>query len=641
MTGLEPPPEASRWLVQIREAAPGASRKEEENLRKQQLLAGAPSVQLVHLLAELPMLVVDATRADVERLRASPDVVALFSDSSLRATDASSFPFIGHSSLPAPVPGGLGAAVAVLDTGVDFTHPDFGACAAPGPTCRVVVSRDFAPDDGQRDDLGHGSNVAGIIAGLAPQARILSLDVFGPAGTAQASHVIAAIDWVLAQRTTWGVVALNLSFGNGVFTTPCARDVFAAPLARARAAGIVPVAASGNDRSASGVSSPACAPAAVSVGALYDERFGAVTTLGCTDATTSPGAVACYSNAADFLTLWAPGSFVAAAGRVMSGTSQAAPHVAAALALLAEQFPADDVETRVLRLTADAPLVRDPRSGLSRPRLWLPAALAPCSASLAPRALTLGAEPGQATVTLSLPAACTWSLAGLPAWLTASPSSGRGSSTLRLAVAPNTGPQRTALVSVGGTPLGLTQREDTTAPTGNITLPALSASRTVVVSATASDAVGEISMCLSTASTCPTTGWGLLAKDTAFTLPSGDGPRTVRAWFRDTRGNSSTAAATTTLDTLPPADGKVAALRSAADLVVQWSGFAEATTRIVRYRVAVAAGTATPAARCTGLATETTATALTVASPLNVSRVRVCAVDAAGNVSTGAVATVR
>ncbi len=98
---------------------------------------------------------------------------------------------------------GAGTSVAVLDTGVDYTLAAFGTCTAPGApagTCKVAYAQDFAPDDSILDDVdGHGTNVSGIVVGVAPDTKILGLDVFSTDGSAYYSDILSALDWVIEQ----------------------------------------------------------------------------------------------------------------------------------------------------------------------------------------------------------------------------------------------------------------------------------------------------------------------------------------------------------------------------------------------------------------------------------------------------------
>src|SRR6266545_1134931 len=69
---------------------------------------------------------------------------------------------------------GTGGTVALLDTGVDYTRPEFGSCAKPGKGCQVIAAVDIAPPAGQADDSGHGTWTAAILASVAPAAKIIS-----------------------------------------------------------------------------------------------------------------------------------------------------------------------------------------------------------------------------------------------------------------------------------------------------------------------------------------------------------------------------------------------------------------------------------------------------------------------------------
>jgi subtilisin family serine protease len=103
--------------------------------------------------------------------------------------------------------------VLVGDTGVNYTNPAFGTCGVPGaPGCRVLVAQDFAPDDGQLDDNGHGTNVAGIVAGVAPDAGIIAADVFN-GNLSSASDQVAAINFAIAKQAPYKIRAKYFSLG--------------------------------------------------------------------------------------------------------------------------------------------------------------------------------------------------------------------------------------------------------------------------------------------------------------------------------------------------------------------------------------------------------------------------------------------
>ena len=112
---------------------------------------------------------------------------------------------------------GRGIGVAVIDSGIALHRSLRG---------RVVAAVDFTDSASiARDDYGHGTHVAGIIAGspdsgyagVAPGAHLVSLRVLKADGSGDTSDVIAAIDWALRNRTRYNLRVINLSLGHPVF----------------------------------------------------------------------------------------------------------------------------------------------------------------------------------------------------------------------------------------------------------------------------------------------------------------------------------------------------------------------------------------------------------------------------------------
>jgi subtilisin family serine protease len=315
--------------------------------------------------------------SDLEALVQRPEVAAVYEDQPMRLHVAQSAPLVRQTLAATLNQSGAGTTVAVLDTGVDYTRPAFGSCTAPGTpaTCNVVVAQDFAPDDGARDDNGHGSNVAGIVAAVAPGSRIAALDVFDGTG-ASTTDILDAINWAIGNQTTYNIVSLNISLGGALYSSPCrTSNPFRTPIQNAKAAGMLTVASSGNDGSITSIAIPACTPEAVSVGAVYDANVGPISYPACTDATTSADRVACFSDSASFLSVLAPGALITAAGATYAGTSQAVPHVSGAVALLRAAYPAESVDATLTRLTSRGVGIADPRNGLVKPRIDVMAAL--------------------------------------------------------------------------------------------------------------------------------------------------------------------------------------------------------------------------------------------------------------------------
>lgn len=328
----------------------------------------------------MPLLALTLKDADALRaLRNDDRVAAVFIDKRRKAIGAQALPLIGQPVAVSAGYQGAGTAVAVLDTGVDYTLGPFGGCTAvgvPAGPCRVVAAYEAAIEDNARDDDGHGSKVAMTTLMVAPQSSIVAIDVFEGDG-AWDSDVIEGMDWAISQRTTYNIVALNLSLGDTLQNAvACKLTPYVAAVRRARNAGLVVVIAAGNDRHTAGIAEPACVANAVAVGATYDANVGQRGFGGCTDSTTAADKVTCYSNSGEPLDLLAPGSVISVGGNTLDGTSFAAPIVAGAIAVLKQRFPLDTAEQIENRLTLSGIPVTDARNGIQRPRLALGAALA-------------------------------------------------------------------------------------------------------------------------------------------------------------------------------------------------------------------------------------------------------------------------
>lgn len=311
-----------------------------------------------------------------------PNVKAVYPNRINQATTMESLPLINQPQANTKGFNGTDSSVAVLDTGVNYLHSDFGCTAvnSPSSTCRVVYAFDSAPDDGSLDDNGHGSNVSAIVSKVATKTKIIGIDVFR-SGSAYDSDILAGINWAVNNAKTYNIKAINLSLGiPGVkYKSECSNSSYATAFANARAAGVVPVVASGNDAFPDGISSPACVAGAVRVGAVYDSNIGGVSwgnPVKCSDPTTAADKVACFSNGGSLVTLLAPGAMITAGGYTMGGTSQATPHVAGAIALLRANSvtPTETIDQTINRLKTTGKPITDSRTGLVFPRIDLLAA---------------------------------------------------------------------------------------------------------------------------------------------------------------------------------------------------------------------------------------------------------------------------
>ena len=260
--------------------------------------------------------------------------------------------------------------VAVIDTGIDYFHPDLihNIWTNPGETPENgedddgngyvddVHGYDFVSDDGDPfDDLNHGTHVAGIIgaegnnqagvAGICWKISLMALKAFDETGSSDIAHVIEAIEYAIDKKAH----VINASWGG-----PDKSLALEEAVNRAHRAGIVFVAAAGNDRTDT-APSPANYPVTLAVGATdrNDQR-------------------AFFSNFGKYVDLAAPGveilsTYPDSSYDFSSGTSMAAPHVSGVAALifaLHPEFTNTDVEN-ILMNTTD-PLSADHPIGVGR-----------------------------------------------------------------------------------------------------------------------------------------------------------------------------------------------------------------------------------------------------------------------------------
>lgn len=223
---------------------------------------------------------------------------------------------------------GGGAVVAVIDTGLDVSHPEFKG--------RVFKPQDLTGGGSIADREGHGTHVAGIIAGatcgVAPEARIMPLKVFpdDPSNPNVGLYIQDALRWIWEYNKTASeadkVVAVNCSWGGGTYDTLMAWLIRALVLQ-----GVTVVVAAGNQgdgdpETHEAFSYPAYIWECLTVGAVNKDGTGAI-----------------YSNSFDGIDLAAPGTEIYSAWpgggyKLLSGTSMAAPHVTGAMALVCDAW---------------------------------------------------------------------------------------------------------------------------------------------------------------------------------------------------------------------------------------------------------------------------------------------------------------
>jgi thermitase len=222
---------------------------------------------------------------------------------------------------------GAGVKVAVIDSGIDLTHPAFQSKLAPSSDWFDFVDKDSTPQEvsgtGKNNGYGHGTSVAGIVLQIAPNAQIMPLRVLAPDGKGNSDNVIAAIDWAVSH----GAQVINLSLGTVYLKS------LEVSIDYATKAGVFVVASAGNTGDQS-VTYPASAmPGAGSWGEMS-------VSVGSSDTKDKKSSFSTYGDIemtaiGDHVFSPAPGNRAAS----WSGTSMAAPMVSGGFALaLGERY---------------------------------------------------------------------------------------------------------------------------------------------------------------------------------------------------------------------------------------------------------------------------------------------------------------
>ncbi len=237
---------------------------------------------------------------------------------------------------------GKGQTVCILDTGINYSHSDFGGCSKTdflnGNCSKIIGGWNYVNNNNDPyDDQGHGTHVSGIVAsngnlkGVAPEANLVIVKVCDFSGGCYDGDVLSGINFCINNKIQYNISVISMSLGGGLSSTYCNGDNLAPGIDLASANNISVTIASGNSGSDSSISAPACVENAISVASSNKQD-----------------SISSFSNRNNITTIIAPGENINSINWgngilgcnnnrdyiICSGTSMSTPHVSGAIALL-------------------------------------------------------------------------------------------------------------------------------------------------------------------------------------------------------------------------------------------------------------------------------------------------------------------
>jgi subtilisin family serine protease len=369
----------------------------------------------VRTFDHLPLIALTVNSGSLDGIRSHPSVIDIQENKINKIVLAESTTRIGATTAWANGFTGSGYTVAIIDSGVDKTHPMIvgkvvaeacysnsgggGASVCPGGVSNSTATGSGVNCTGD-SGCAHGTHVAGIAAGktvttsgltfsgVARDANIIAIQVFtlftgagscSGAATcigAYDADIISGLNRVYALRSSYSITSVNMSLGGGRYYSDCNASESATKTAidTLVAANIATIIASGNNGYKDSISSPACITTSVSVGATYD----------------TSDSIALFSNSSNLLSLLAPGVSIrsavpGSAYAVWDGTSMATPHVAGAWALIRQKASSYSVSNTLNALVSTGVSATD-SNGITKTRINVNSALNSIVAQTVPSA---------------------------------------------------------------------------------------------------------------------------------------------------------------------------------------------------------------------------------------------------------------
>lgn len=321
-----PAPGLQKVVITLRDAAGKSadSREMYEALKSAEVSVLEKGGNVTGAFPFIGAIAADLSERGVAELRQDPRVAYVEPDLPVQA-EASEIDScwgvarVGGPSVIARGNRGAGVRVAIIDTGVDYTHPDLRDAYAGGYDF-------FSNDADPMDEHWHGTHVAGIVAarangtgavGVAPECRLYALKVCGANGAGSFSAIVAALQWCVNN----GIQVANVSLGSTAHPGQYVENAFNA----AQSAGVVVVAAAGNSGTTDGSGNTVTYP-------------GAFASCICVAAVDAKNGRVGFSGSGPRVDVAAPGAGIYSCTPnggygTFSGTSMASPHVAGVMAL--------------------------------------------------------------------------------------------------------------------------------------------------------------------------------------------------------------------------------------------------------------------------------------------------------------------
>ena len=479
----------------------------------------------IQRLTAVPFMAMEVDADQLEALAAMPEVTDIQEDRQAWASLAQSVPLIQADDAWSAGYVGKGWAVAVLDNGVQTSHPflqgtvvaeacysthnpgagEYSMCPGRVTASTASGSASYCYDATYGNwACDHGTHVAGIaagrggnqtFAGVAKGGNLIPMQVFTwdadyRDSFAYFSDINRGLQQIIYLHDAGAkIAAVNMSLGGGAYTSEStcnsANASTKALIDNLKSRGIATLIASGNEGKTNAISAPACISSAVSVGATWDTSGWT-----CSGSTSAVDKVACYSNTATFLDLLAPGSAIDASVPTNTyatyhGTSMATPHAAGCWALLKAAKPEATVDAIEATLKSTGKLISDYRvTSILKPRI-------DCHAAL--NQLLAVAPPPPATQTFQFKAATATVTEGTTTLtIPVTRSSGSGSASVKYAT------------SNGSAVAG----QDYTAKSGTLSFAAGVTTQNISLSIT-NDTLYEVDETFAVALSSPSSGWSL------------------------------------------------------------------------------------------------------------------------------------